>query len=189
MDSEQSLQQDPERGVSPWIWFVAMGLVAAFLIYFRPILTRKAARLDVYVCSDCGVKQRVLRRWRRDWLIHNSTNFEATAVSTAFQKRSAPCDHRWSLAYFDIHGSRMSGHGKPGSLTLMLVDDQRLGTELQNIAGTNQSFARKIWSDLCVASFSTNAASQYVATWTLSDPREPLLQWYFEQILPRSADH
>jgi hypothetical protein len=156
------------KGFSFWPWMAVCVVLAAAFVYFEQPL-RKSSRSDAYVCLDCGLKELVVRRWRWRILVQNSTNFEATAISTAFGTvQSRPCPHRWVLTYFDIHGRTASGHGKPGGITLFAVlEDQRSADELTMIGRTNETLARSIWNALCIGSFETNRAAHAILDYTI----------------------
>jgi hypothetical protein len=181
--TDESQDGDSAKGFPFWPWMVACVVLAAGFLYFEQPL-RKSSRSDTYVCLNCGLKELVVRRWRWRTLVQNSTNFEATAISTAFAAvQSRPCPHRWVLTYFDIHGRTASGHGNPGGITLSVVlEDQRLGDELTMIGRTNEMLARSIWNALCIGSFRTNRAAQAILDWTIDKQREPLLMLYRDDL-------
>jgi len=169
------------KGFPFWLWIAPPVIIVAAFIYVEPPL-KKSSRSDVYVCIDCGLKQQVVRRWRWRILVQNSTNFEATTISTAFDAfQTRPCAHRWLLTYFDFHGSTVSGHGGEGGITLFaFLQDQRLAEEFAIIGRTNEPLARSICNALCIGSFETNQAAKAMLDWILDEQREPLLRWYFD---------
>src|SRR5215211_3676739 len=74
--------------------------IRLFQTTVRKIVTVGHLRLCRLRCEET-----VVRRWRWRILVQNSTNFEVTAISTAFVALQArPCPHRWTLTYFDFHG-------------------------------------------------------------------------------------